>query len=785
MSTTEKTFSKPAKTAASRIPTEKLLSPKKLQQSSVPAWAAYPPPLVGRHLIDYLEIPFVHWRVICGSLILSILAGAVALIVWPRTYESEAKLLINVGRESVALDPTATTGQTLMLQKTQEEEVNSALEVLSSRQVAELVVDQLGAQPILAGALASSEESAPKSPVFQKLEQAKLQVGKIVDAVGEGLLQLGIRDAVSDRDRAIREVIKSVQIYAPKKSTAVTIHAESKTPEMAQALAAAITTGFLDRHFSLSRTEGSHEFFTAQTQSVESHLNEAMLKRSQFMQQSKVVSANDMRRILTDQLGAVELEVLLTRGDLEQSLAEIEDISKEAEAAPSEIVAAKNEDDDMTWSGMRQKVFELEVQEKQLSTRFSSDNAQLMNAREQLAGARSILEEMSKDSVKRSTTPNPVRIRLEEELQKLRTRVVGLHSKLAEKEKQHTEIEHEIDELLAFELKLAEMDREIASLEASHGLLKSKLEEARVIDELQSEEISNVSIYQPANFVERPSSPSKPLVAILFPLVGLMFGGGLALVRETGKKTLRTAAHVESKLGFPTLSTIPYVGKLRTLSRLASPKFRNPIDSQCQEILSAILLSGAADSRLRGKSVGVIGVDANCGASTLASSLAVAASRACALQTVLIDADVRSATVSKAFKLHRAAGLAELLNGTAEQADCIQHGSIENLEFVSASAADRRGQLELSANVFSNALAEFQVDNDLVVVDLPPANRPDRTNGIIEYLDFVVVVFESDKTDEARAKRLLQMFANDKQTIGIVLNKTRSYVPRLLLRFIS
>lgn len=782
MSTTEKPL---ARTAASRTRNDGLLSPKDLQRTSEADSIAFAPATMGRNIIDFLEVPFIHWRVICGSLLLSILAGVLALIVWPRTYESEAKLLINVGRESVALDPTATTGQTLMLQKTQEEEVNSALEVLSSRQVAELVVDQLGAQPILDGALANSTKSPPKNLFAQKLDQVKAQLGNIVDAVGEGMLQVGIRDAVSDRDRAIREVIKSVQIYAPKKSTAVTIHAESKTPEMAQALAAAITTGFLDRHFSVSRTEGSHEFFQVQTQSVEDQLNAAMRKRSQFMQASKVVSANDMRRILTDQLGAVEQEILLTRGDLEQALAEIKDISREAEATPLEIIASKNEDDDMTWSGMRQKVFELEVLEKQLSTRFSDDNHQLKNAREQLAGARSILEKMSKDSVKSSTTPNPVRIRLDEDLQRLRTRVVGLNSKMVEKEKQRAEIDREIDELLAFELKLAEMDREIATLEASHGLLKSKLEEARVIEELQSEEISNVSIYQPANFVERPASPSKPLVAILFPLLGLMFGCGLALVRETGRKTLRTPAHVESKLGLPTLATLPYTSSLKSTSRLANPQFRNPIDSQCQEILSAILLSGVAARRTRGQSVGVIGVDENCGASTLASSLAATAGQGCSLQTVLVDADVRSSTITRTFKLHREAGLAELLNGTAEPSDCVQHGAIENLEFVAACASDWRGQLELSSNGFSNALAEFQVDNDLVVVDLPPASRPDRTHGIIEYLDYVIVVFESDKTDETRAKRLLQKFSSDRPSFGIVLNKTRNYVPRILSRLIS
>src|SRR5215211_3487959 len=67
----------------------------------------------------------------CSAVALTLLAIAF----YPRSYTSEAKLFMRVGRESVTLDPTATTGQTIMLQKTQVDEVNSALQMLVSRDV--------------------------------------------------------------------------------------------------------------------------------------------------------------------------------------------------------------------------------------------------------------------------------------------------------------------------------------------------------------------------------------------------------------------------------------------------------------------------------------------------------------------------------------------------------------------------------------------------------------------------------------------------------------------------
>src|SRR5688572_25253943 len=61
-----------------------------------------------------------------------------------RVYESEAKLYVRVGRESVALDPTATTGgQVLTMQDSREGEVIAIEQLLLSRELAEQVVDKI------------------------------------------------------------------------------------------------------------------------------------------------------------------------------------------------------------------------------------------------------------------------------------------------------------------------------------------------------------------------------------------------------------------------------------------------------------------------------------------------------------------------------------------------------------------------------------------------------------------------------------------------------------------
>ena len=51
----------------------------------------------------------------------------------PEIYRSDAKLMVRIGRESVTLDPTATTGQVIAVGPSRESEINSEMEILKSR----------------------------------------------------------------------------------------------------------------------------------------------------------------------------------------------------------------------------------------------------------------------------------------------------------------------------------------------------------------------------------------------------------------------------------------------------------------------------------------------------------------------------------------------------------------------------------------------------------------------------------------------------------------------------
>src|SRR4051794_26215939 len=112
---------------------------------------------------DISLILFRHKKKILTSFVLVLALAVAAIVFWPRNYSSEARLFVQVGRESVSLDPTATTGQVMPIAVSRETEVNSVLEMLRSRVMIEKLVDEIGPDAILRSTT-SEVPSGPQSP---------------------------------------------------------------------------------------------------------------------------------------------------------------------------------------------------------------------------------------------------------------------------------------------------------------------------------------------------------------------------------------------------------------------------------------------------------------------------------------------------------------------------------------------------------------------------------------------------------------------------------------------
>jgi polysaccharide biosynthesis transport protein len=752
-------------------------------------------PSQGSGLTRYVEPLFIYKRWLLGWCIVSCFLCWVALLIWPRTYESECKLQCNVGRETVGLDPTTTTTQTLMLQKTQEEDVNSALELLGSKGLADNVVAELGAENILSGYLPTLTEVSPT--YFDKLSSGISNwASNAVDTILNGS---GIRDKISDAERAAIRVQKDVSISSPKKSTALIVQAKAKSPQMAQAIVKSLTAHFLTKHVNVTTTEGSLDFFSTHAGDAEDKVNRLLDRRSKMLQFHQIASTESKNNALTTQVAAIETTILNTQAQIKRTDSEINDIGMRMQELEMEVISSRQTSSDLGVSGMRSQLYALELEEKRRSALYTNDHPLLVQIRGQNAAGTEVLEKLKRENESQSTTPNPLRRTLEQDLLKAQTAAVGLNALLKESSAQKEIKEREIRELLDFEVELSEVNREIEVAKSSLISLRDKQEQARVVDSLRNKKISSIAISQAASFAEKPSDPKKVLVIAGFTMIGLVGGLGLVGLNEYSRTTIRRPDEAERLLRYPVLATVlenkalkqdSLNLKRRTYKTLKSKKMQD-IHDGCRSIMSELYLGEAPTDVAEvflGRTIGIVGVRDDCGASSVAMMLALESSGHEGLRTTLVDLDLRKRTVSKVFGLVGPTSQpgTELATGAASSVDFLQSLTEESLGLVGTGTRSVSRRIDVNAQGVTALLQDLARNNDFVIVDLPPANRPSNLMQIVRHLDQIIVVVESERTESQAAERLVARFEKmNVEVVGIVVNKYRKRVPSWLQKLLG
>jgi succinoglycan biosynthesis transport protein ExoP len=166
------------------------------------------------------------------------------------------------------------------------------------------------------------------------------------------------------------------------------------------------------------------------------------------------------------------------------------------------------------------------------------------------------------------------------------------------------------------------------------------------------------------------------------------------------------------------------------------------------------------------------------GKTTTASCLAITASLA-GETVLLIDADLRRASLASAVGIVGAVGLTEILSGLAGVGDSVHpltlFGRTSKVAPVSVMAGGRKSPIVLPALDWPKARAAFQSISqafDMVLVDSPPilaANDALLLSGIVDAVLLVVGTGSVNLDEVGRAKEQLEQ--SGAPLIGAVLNR--------------
>ena len=210
--------------------------------------------------------------------------AVLAMIFLPKSYVSEAMIFVKLGRETVSLDPTATTGSTISVLDTRDNEINSIRDMLYSRGLVERVVDRIGPEVIL-GEAELSAETKERDP----LEKDYLN---------------------SPRQKAIKTLTEDTYVISSRKSSVLILHAEAASPELAQRILKEYLDVYQVMHTGAHQTPDSNDFFDQQSQLKRRQWQESMKALQVAKEDAGVVSIEGARENLKEQTHTIESSLM-------------------------------------------------------------------------------------------------------------------------------------------------------------------------------------------------------------------------------------------------------------------------------------------------------------------------------------------------------------------------------------------------------------------------------------------------------------------------------------------
>ena len=198
---------------------------------------------------------------------------------------------------------------------------------------------------------------------------------------------------------------------------------------------------------------------------------------------------------------------------------------------------------------------------------------------------------------------------------------------------------------------------------------------------------------------------------------------------------------------------------------------KSVISEQYREIRTNIEYSNVDQNT---KTILVTSSDKNEGKTTTVSNLAVSFANL-NKKVLLIDCDLRNASIHKMFRLNNIYGLTDILAKDRAVDKCIQKTELENLYVLTAGAIPPNPAEILSSEKMKNLIEDLKNIYDYIFIDTPPIGLVTDAGVLSSFIDGVVLVVKSESVEKKYLEETKKKLdAVDARILGAILNSYKS-----------
>ena len=432
------------------------------------------------------------------------------------TYEATSQILVKIGRENIYAPTLPASGDSRpIITFNREEQINTEIEILKSRFLAEKVMESLG----------------PTDP----------------DNNGEGLVS----------------GLNTLKVEPIENSDIIQVSYQHEDPQVAATVVNTLVGLYLDRHLSVHKNPKSHEFFREQARILRNKLNQAEKRLEAFKESHAISSLDEERSLLLKQEGDLRTALNQTLSQEAETESRIRQLRQQLAATPKAVPLDRVISQEPGAIGTLQaKLVELELE----LSKYTEHNPMVQNIRDEI---KTVKKKLADQEAKRYGTSrsgvNTTYQRLQEDLLRNEAELKALKAKKDSQSAHLAESERRLKKLNRIEVELNQLQNEIEVDRQNYRLYLTKFEESRISDAMDTEKIANVSVIEPAQPPSKPKGPKVLLNMVLAIFLGGFGGLGLALLLEGLDDSLEKTEDVEKYLHLPVLASIPkFSGTLRT-----------------------------------------------------------------------------------------------------------------------------------------------------------------------------------------------------------------------------
>jgi polysaccharide biosynthesis transport protein len=558
----------------------------------------------------------------------------------------------------------------------------------------------------------------------------------------------------------------------------------SADPELAAAVVNYVMQAYMENNVGTNRAEAvsAREFIEDQLPETEAAVRRAEADLSQFKEQNQIVDLEQEATQAVNTIGTLNSEIDQAQAQLADVTAQSVELRRQVgmDAESAAIMSELSQS-----PGVQEALTELQKVQSQLaieSTRYERTHPTISNLERQNAALNQLLQERIAEVLNRNQRVSVGELQVGELKQALISSFVqsevtraGLIRRVETFSRLRAAYGQRASALPVLEKTQRQLERKLEAAQTTYETLLTKLQEVQVAE---NQNLGNARVIEEATTPDSPTGSKIKLLLAAGGFVGILLGVAAAFLLDILDQSVKTVKESRELFGYTLLGAIPSFGKTSSLKHSSSdleigaPRIivrdmpYSPV-LDAYQMLQANLKFLRSDRAL--KTIVVTSSVPGEGKSEVSSNLAAAIAQV-GRRVLLVDADMRSPSLHKAWNVNNSIGLSHVIVGHHPLTEAIQKG-MHNLDILTSGVLPPNPVALLDSKRMATLIEQFSNRYDFVIFDTPPVVGFADASIVGRMVDGTVMVVRPGVVNAARATAAKEILIRSGQTVlGIVAN---------------